>query len=32
MKLDPLTHIDQLGETGKVTFVMKEGQVFTGKP
>ena len=32
MKLDPLTHIDQLGETGKVTFVMKEGQVFTDKP
>ncbi len=32
MKVDPITHIDQLGETGKVSFVMKEGQVFTGKP
>jgi hypothetical protein len=32
MKLDPLTHIDQLSETGKVNFVMKEGQVFTSKP
>ena len=31
MKIDPLTHIDQLGQTGKVTFVMKEGQVFTGQ-
>jgi imidazolonepropionase-like amidohydrolase len=32
MKIDPLTHIDQLGQPGKVTFVMKEGQVFTDKP
>jgi imidazolonepropionase-like amidohydrolase len=31
MKIDPLAHIDQLGETGKVTFVMKEGQVMTDK-
>jgi imidazolonepropionase-like amidohydrolase len=31
MKVYPLTHIDQLGQTGKVTFVMKEGQVFTDK-
>jgi imidazolonepropionase-like amidohydrolase len=31
MKIDPLTHIDQLGAPGKVTFVMKEGQVFTDK-
>jgi imidazolonepropionase-like amidohydrolase len=31
MKIDPLTHIDQLGETGKVIFVMKEGQVMTDK-
>lgn len=28
MKIDPLTHIDQVGETGKVFFVMKEGQVY----
>ncbi|MEO7207795.1 MAG: amidohydrolase family protein, partial [Steroidobacteraceae bacterium] len=28
MKVDPLTHIDQLGEPGKVSFVMKEGKVF----
>jgi imidazolonepropionase-like amidohydrolase len=28
MKVDPLTHIDQLGEPGKVNFVMKEGKVF----
>jgi imidazolonepropionase-like amidohydrolase len=28
MKIDPLTHIDQLGEPGKVSFVMKEGKVF----
>jgi len=27
MKIDPLTHIDQVGETGKVTFVMKNGAV-----
>ncbi len=31
MKVDPLTHIDQLGETGKISFVMKEGQIFSGK-
>jgi imidazolonepropionase-like amidohydrolase len=31
MKIDPLTHIDQLGAPGKVTFVMKEGQIFTDK-
>lgn len=31
MKIDPLTHIDQLGETGKVTFVMKDGQVMTAQ-
>jgi imidazolonepropionase-like amidohydrolase len=28
MKVDPLTHIDQLGEPGKVSFVMKEGKIF----
>lgn len=28
MKVDPLTHIDQLGAPGKVSFVMKEGKVF----
>ncbi len=28
MKVDPLTHIDQLGEPGKVSFVMNEGKVF----
>jgi imidazolonepropionase-like amidohydrolase len=28
MKIDPMTHIDQLGEPGKVSFVMKEGIVF----
>jgi imidazolonepropionase-like amidohydrolase len=28
MKVDPYTHIDQLGEPGKVVFVMKAGQVF----
>jgi hypothetical protein len=28
MKVDPMAHIDQLGEPGKVSFVMKEGQVF----
>jgi imidazolonepropionase-like amidohydrolase len=28
MKVDPLAHIDQLGEPGKVSFVMKEGKVF----
>jgi imidazolonepropionase-like amidohydrolase len=28
MKVDPLTHIDQLAEPGKVSFVMKEGKVF----
>lgn len=31
MKIDPISHIDQLGETGKVTFVMKEGQVMSAK-
>jgi imidazolonepropionase-like amidohydrolase len=28
MKIDPLTHIDQVGEPGKMSFVMKEGKVF----
>jgi imidazolonepropionase-like amidohydrolase len=28
MKIDPLTHIDELGAPGKVSFVMKEGTVF----
>ena len=28
MHADPLTHIDQLAEPGKVSFVMKEGKVF----
>jgi hypothetical protein len=28
MKVDPLTHIDQLGEPGKISFVMKEGKIF----
>jgi imidazolonepropionase-like amidohydrolase len=28
MKIDPLTHIDQVGEPGKMSFVMKEGRVF----
>lgn len=28
MKIDPITHIDQLGEPGKVSFVMKEGKVY----
>lgn len=28
MRVDPLTHIDQLAEAGKVSFVMKEGKVF----
>ena len=28
MKIDPLAHIDQLGEPSKITFVMKEGIVF----
>jgi imidazolonepropionase-like amidohydrolase len=28
MKIDPLTHIDQLGAPGKVSFVMKQGEVF----
>jgi imidazolonepropionase-like amidohydrolase len=28
MKVDPLAHIDQLAEPGKVSFVMKEGKVF----
>jgi imidazolonepropionase-like amidohydrolase len=28
MKVDPLTHIDQLAEPGKVSFVMKEGKVY----
>ena len=28
MKIDPITHIDQLGAVGKVSFVMKAGQVF----
>jgi hypothetical protein len=31
MKVDPLTHIDQLGQSGKVSFVMKEGQAMTDK-
>ncbi len=28
MKVDPLTHIDQLGAPGKMSFVMKEGAIF----
>ena len=28
MQVDPLLHIDQVGETGKVVFVMKDGKVF----
>jgi imidazolonepropionase-like amidohydrolase len=28
MKIDPLTHIDQLGAPGKMSFVMKQGEVF----
>jgi imidazolonepropionase-like amidohydrolase len=28
MKVDPLTHIDQLGEPGKISFVMKDGKIF----
>ena len=28
MKSDPLTHIDQLAEPGKVSFVMKEGKIY----
>jgi imidazolonepropionase-like amidohydrolase len=28
MKVDPLAHIDQLAEPGKVSFVMKEGKVY----
>ena len=28
MKFDPISHLDQVGEVGKVSFVMKEGQVF----
>ena len=28
MQVDPLMHIDQVGETGKVVFVMKDGKVF----
>jgi imidazolonepropionase-like amidohydrolase len=28
MKVDPLTHIDQLAEPGKISFVMKEGKVY----
>jgi imidazolonepropionase-like amidohydrolase len=28
MKIDPISHIDQLGAPGKVSFVMKEGTVF----
>lgn len=28
MKVDPLTHIGELGEPGKVSFVMKDGAVF----
>jgi imidazolonepropionase-like amidohydrolase len=32
MKVDPFTHIDQLGQSGKISFVMKEGQVMTDKP
>jgi imidazolonepropionase-like amidohydrolase len=27
IKVDPSTHVDQLGQTGKVSLVMKEGQV-----
>lgn len=28
MKVDPLAHIDELAEPGKVSFVMKEGKVY----
>ncbi len=28
MKFDPISHIDSVGEVGKVSFVMKDGQVF----
>jgi imidazolonepropionase-like amidohydrolase len=28
MKIDPLTHVDQVAEPGKMSFVMKEGKVF----
>jgi imidazolonepropionase-like amidohydrolase len=28
MKTNPILHIDQLGDEGKITFVMKEGEVF----
>jgi imidazolonepropionase-like amidohydrolase len=28
MQVDPLLHIDEVGETGKVVFVMKDGKVF----
>jgi imidazolonepropionase-like amidohydrolase len=28
MKVDPMTHIDQLGQPGKISFVMKEGKIF----
>ncbi len=28
MQVDPLLHIDEVGETSKVVFVMKDGKVF----
>ena len=28
MKVDPMMHIDQLGQPGKVSFVMKAGKIF----
>ena len=31
METDPTAHIEQLGAPGKVSFVMKEGQVVTGR-
>jgi len=30
MKVDPLTHLDKLGDAAAISFVMKEGQVFKG--
>jgi imidazolonepropionase-like amidohydrolase len=31
MKTDPVSHLDQLGAPGAISFVMKEGQVFKGE-
>ena len=28
MKIDPMSHIEDLGAPGKVSFVMKEGKVY----